>query len=292
MEQKGVFAKARGLFGRTLGLLGYGNIGQEMALRARAFGMPVVVWSRRFVDCPPEGAREGTEGRRKPAAETGRDGIDVVKSPQEVAARCDVLSVHLALAPETRGLVDASVFDHMKPGSCFINTARAEIVDTAALELAIRERRIRVGLDVFRAEPPGATGDFTDPLLTLPNVYGTHHIGASTDQAQEAIAAEAVRIVTTYKDTGKVPNAVNLAQKTPATRMLVVRHLDRPGVLAHVLGHLRGANINVQEMNNIIFEGAEAAVAHISLDGRPSDELLQMIKNGNANILNLHLVTL
>ena len=120
----------------------------------------------------------------------------------------------------------------------------------------------------------------TTSSSSLPNVYGTHHIGASTDQAQEAIAAETVRIVTSFKDTGKVPNVVNLASRTPATHMLVVRHRDRPGVLAHVFDHLREANLNVQETENIVFEGAEAAVARINLDGAPASALCDKIKSG------------
>jgi len=273
------YSKARGLHGRTIGLLGYGNIGQEVARRAHAFGMPVVVWSRRFA--------------------TGRDQIanepipmQLAASPAEVAARCDVLSVHLALNAETRALVNAAVLDALKPGSYFINTARAEVVDHAALEKAVRERGIRVGLDVFANEPSGASGAFSDPLVALPNVYGTHHIGASTDQAQEAIAAETVRIIESYGTTGKVPNVVNLAKRTPATHMLVVRHRDRPGVLAHIFEHLRSGNINVQETENVIFEGAQAAVARINLDGAPSDALLGAMQGGNQDILDLHLVTI
>ena len=146
--------------------------------------------------------------------------------------------------------------------------------------------------DVFAAEPATATGEFADAIASLKNVYGTHHIGASTDQAQEAIAAETVRIVATYKGTGKVPNVVNLAKKTPASHMLVVRHRDRPGVLAHVFEHLRRGNINVQETENVIFEGAQAAVARINLDGAPSDALLRDIQAGNGDILDLHLVTI
>ena len=107
-------------------------------------------------------------------------------------------------------------------------------------------------------------------LRRSPSVYGTHHIGASTDQAQEAIAAETVRIIRTFKETGRVPNVVNLAKQTPATHMLVVRHRDKPGVLAHVFEHLRVAHLNVQETENIIFDGAHAAVARINLDGAPS----------------------
>jgi D-3-phosphoglycerate dehydrogenase / 2-oxoglutarate reductase len=271
------FSKARGLFGRTIGLLGYGNIGQEMARRAHAFGMPIVVWSRRFAT-----GRERVEDQPVP--------MQLAGSPQDVAARCDVLSVHLALSPDTTGLVNAAVFERLKPGSYFINTARGEVVDHAALERAIRERDLRVGLDVFAAEPATATGEFADAIASLKNVYGTHHIGASTDQAQEAIAAETVRIVATYKATGKVPNVVNLAKKTPASHMLVVRHRDRPGVLAHVFEHLRRGNINVQETENVIFEGAQAAVARINLDGAPSDALLRNIQAGNGDILDLHLV--
>jgi len=273
------YSNARGLFGRTLGLLGYGNIGQEMAKRAHAFGMPIVVWSRRFATGREHVANEPIPMR-------------LAKSPAEVAAQSDVLSVHLALNADTKGLVNASVLDRLKPGSYFVNTARAEVVDYAALEKVVRERDIRVGLDVFAAEPTGATGEFKDAIASLRNVYGTHHIGASTDQAQEAIAAETVRIVKSYQDTGKVPNVVNLAKKTPATHMLVVRHCDRPGVLAHVFEHLRKGQINVQETENVIFEGAQAAVARINLDGAPADALLKQIQDGNNDILDLHLVTI
>ena len=271
------FSKARGVFGRTLGLLGYGNIGQEMAKRAHAFGMPIVVWSRRFAS-----AKERVEDQPVP--------MRLGASPQDVAARCDVLSVHLALSADTKGLVNAAVFDRLKPGSYFINTARGEVVDHAALERAIRDRDLRVGLDVFAAEPAGVTGDFTDAIASLKNVYGTHHIGASTDQAQEAIAAETVRIIAAYNSTGKVPNVVNLAKKTPASHMLVVRHRDRPGVLAHVFDRLRSGNINVQETENVIFEGAEAAVARINLDGAPSEAVLREMQDGNSDVLDLHLV--
>ena len=141
-------------------------------------------------------------------------------------------------------------------------------------------------------EPSGGSGRFDDELLKTPGVYGTHHIGASTDQAQEAIAAETVRIIRSYTETGKVPNVVNLARRTPATHMLVVRHRDRPGVLAHVFDHLRGGNLNVQETENIVFEGAEAAVARINLDGAPSAALCERIRMDNSDILDLQVVGL
>jgi D-3-phosphoglycerate dehydrogenase / 2-oxoglutarate reductase len=267
------YGKARGLYGRTLGLIGLGQIGREMITRARAFGMDVTGWSRSLT---PESAAEL--------------GISYRQTIIEVAHDCDILSVHLALAPDTRGVINADVFEVMKPGSYLINTSRAEIVDQAALKQAVKTKGIRAGLDVFANEPEGATGDFYDEIVTLPNVYGTHHIGASTDQAQEAIAAETVRIISAFKDTGKVPNVVNLADHTPATHMLVVRHLDRPGVLAYVLNEIKAANINVQRMENIVFAGAEAAVARIELDGALEPATVDRIRAGNSDVIEINLI--
>jgi D-3-phosphoglycerate dehydrogenase len=188
--------------------------------------------------------------------------------------------------------VNAAVLRRLRPGAIFINTSRGEVVDHRALTAAIGEKGLRVGLDVFANEPAAAEGQFADEIVRLPNVYGTHHIGASTDQAQEAIAAETVRIVRGYKETGRVPNVVNLAVRTPATHLLVVRHRDRPGVLAHVFDHLRRDNLNVQETENIVFEGAEAAVARINLDGAPSGALCDRIKTQNTDVLDLQVVRL
>jgi D-3-phosphoglycerate dehydrogenase len=273
------YSKARGLYGRTLGLLGFGSIGREVAVRALAFGMPVVVWSRRFA-----------EGKERPQ-DTGLP-IESTASAHEVAERADVLSVHLALTKETRGLVNDEILSRLKPGSYFINTARGEVVDQAALERAIRERGIRAGLDVFAGEPAVTAGEFKASITQLPLVYGTPHVGGSTDQAQDAIAAEAVRVIATFKATGKVPNVVNLATRTPATHRLIVRHRDRPGVLAHVFDRLRSAGINVQETENVIFEGAEAAVARISVDACPPPDLLGAMQTGNDDILDLQVVTI
>jgi D-3-phosphoglycerate dehydrogenase len=244
--------------------------------------MPVLVWSRRFTERPADALAELP----------GDLEISLVDSPAALAERSDIVSVHLALTDETRGLVGVDFVKRMKPGSMLINTARGEVVDHAAVAEAVVSRGLRVGLDVFPDEPSVSAGPFTAPLVELPNVYGTHHIGASTDQAQEAIAAEAVRVIRTYTETGAVPNVVNLSRHTPATHMLVVRHRDRPGVLAHVFGHLRTGNLNVQETENVIFDGAEAAVARINLDGNPPAALLQAIEQGNQDILSLHVVNI
>jgi D-3-phosphoglycerate dehydrogenase len=246
-----------------------------MIPRAHAFGMKVIAWSRSLT---PE--RAATLG------------IARKDSPLDVAREADVISVHLALTPETRGMIGAEFFAAMREGAYFINTSRGEIVDQAALIKAMRERGIRAGLDVYASEPTAGTDDFTDEIAREPNLYGTHHIGASTDQAQEAIAAETVRIIKTFKETGKVPNVVNLAERTPATHTLVVRHRDRPGVLAHVLGAIRAAEINVQEMENIVFAGAQAAIARINLESAPSREMLDRLQVENPDIIELDLLEL
>lgn len=285
------FSNAQGLFGRTLGLLGVGRIGQEVIRRAAGFGMNVVVWSRRFDgENRPMNEQEARELGIEPALHTVR--IDLVPTPADAAARSDVLSVHVALAPDTKGLVNSTLLDRLKPGAIIVNTARGEVVDDKALAAAVRQKQLRVGLDVYANEPASASGEFHDDLIGLPGVYGTHHIGASTEQAQEAIAAETVRIIRSFKETGKVPNVVNLAKRTPATHLLVVRHRDRPGVLAHVFNNLRRDNLNVQETENIVFEGAQAAVARINLDGAPSTSLCDRIKAENSDVLDLQVVQL
>jgi D-3-phosphoglycerate dehydrogenase len=269
------FSKARGLFGRTLGLIGVGKIGQEMIARAHAFGMPVVAWSRSLTPLR--------------AADLG---ITHKESLKAVAAEADVVSLHLALNNETRNLIDADFFNAMRHGAYFINTARGEVVDQQALIDTMRTRGIRAGLDVYAAEPTSGVGEFNDDIVKEDGLYGTHHIGASTDQAQEAIAAETVRIVRQFKETGQVPNVVNLARQTPATHRLVVRHVDRPGVLAGVLDAIKSEQINVQEMENIVFEGAAAAVARINLDNAPSDAILDRIRSGSTDIIELNLIQL
>jgi D-3-phosphoglycerate dehydrogenase len=258
---KKTFSEARGLYGRAFGVLGLGAIGQETARRARALGMRVHAWSRSL-----------------DAARAEALGVVRAESPVALAGAVDVFSVHLPLKPETRGLVGREVLSALRPGALFVNTARAEVVDQAALLEAARAGRIRVGLDVHAGEPEGGTGEFHSDLAKLPGVYGTHHIGASTDQAQEAIARETVRILEAFVRRGEVPNCVNVLTRTPARCRLVVRHLDRVGVLANVLGAVREAGINAQQVENTVFLGAAAACCVIELDERPAPEVLEKIR--------------
>lgn len=269
------YGKARGLAGRTLGVVGLGAIGREVVARARAFGMEVFAWSRSL-----------------DVYAAARLGVTRAASLEELARTSDAVTVHVALAKETRGLLDASFFSAMKPGAFFVNTSRGEVVDPAALARAIGEKGIRAGLDVFEKEPAGGTGAFEDPIVKSPAVIGTHHIGASTEQAQNAIAAETVRIVEAFLTTGEVPNAVNLSDRTPATHLLSIRHRDRVGVLAHIFAELKGAGLNVEQTENVVFAGAEAACARIQVNRAPDEALLRRIEAGNVDIFSVTLTPL
>ncbi|HXU72720.1 MAG TPA: NAD(P)-dependent oxidoreductase [Polyangia bacterium] len=268
------YGKADGLYGRTLGVVGTGSIGQEVIRRARAFGMHVVAWSRSLDD-----AR---------AAELG---VERMRTVPELCGRADAVTLHVALAPETRGLIGEAALGRMRPRTMLVNAARAEIVDSRALERAVTEKQLRFASDVFDDEPKSATGTFADALGQNAAVYGTHHVGASTNQAQSAIADETVRIVRSFVERGEVPNCVNLATRSPAAFQLLVRHLDKVGVLAEVLGAIRRHDINVEEMENTIFEGAQAASAKIRLGSRPPAELLDELR-GTAAILHVDVVEL
>jgi D-3-phosphoglycerate dehydrogenase len=179
----------------------------------------------------------------------------------------------------------------MKPGACLINTARASVMDEAAVAKAMDEKGIRVATDVPEGEPAAKEGEWQHPLAGHPNFYVTHHIGASTEQATEAIGDEAVRIVLAYAETGRVPNCVNLAEHTPATHLLTVRHRDKVGVLAGVLDEMREAGWNIQEMENLVFAGAEAACARIRFDGHPDPETVRRIGE-QPEVLNATVIAL
>ena len=141
----------------------------------------------------------------------------------------------------------------------------------------MRERGLRAGLDVFDPEPTQPVSEFRPAVANAGIFAGTHHIGASTDQAQRATAAETVRICREFLQTGKVPNVVNVEEHAPAECQLVVRHYDKVGVLAQVLGILRNHGANVEEMSNTIFQGARTAVAAIRLQGAPPPEVVAEI---------------
>jgi D-3-phosphoglycerate dehydrogenase len=266
------YSKARGLHGRTLGIVGLGQIGREIAARAKAFGMHVAAWSRNLTH-----------------AEAERLGIRYCQTPIEVARVSDAVSINVAANAETKHLVNAEFLAAMKPGAYLVNTARGSVVDESALTQAVKEKGIRAGLDVFQNEPAGGTGAWDSAIAKLPGVYGTHHVGASTDQAQVAIAHEVLRIVQEFVQEGNVPNCVNRLAKSAATHILAVRHRNRPGVLADVFRILADRTINVEEVENIIYHGAHATLARIHLDAGPGAEALEAVRRANENIISVEL---
>lgn len=267
------FSKARGLSGRTLAVLGTGRIGQEVIARAKSFGMVVKAWSRSLT---PERANAL--------------GVVFAATPLEAAQGAHALSVHLALTDETRNIVNAEILAALEDGAYLINTSRGEMVDEKALVQAISTKGLRAGLDVYQNEPSASDTQFSSPLADQTSVYGTHHIGASTDQASEAVGDEVIRIVRIYSEEGWVPNCVNIAESTPATHALIVRHADKVGVLASLLGKLKEEGINVQQMENVIFKGAAACV-RIQLANAPTPETLSMI-DSNPDVFSASLVHL
>ena len=268
------YAKSKGLKGRTLGIVGIGQIGQEVASRGKAFGMEVVAWSRSLN-----------------ANKAEQLGVGFCKELSELAKQADVVSINVAATAETKHLIDSAFIDDMKPNAFLINTSRGSVVDEDALAAAIESKGLRAGLDVFANEPGSGTGEFAEAIVELPGVYGSHHVGASTDQAQTAIANEAVRVIQAYMETGNVDNCVNVATRTPAAWLLTIRHLNQPGVLAHTFQIIGESKINVEEMQNVIYDGAEAACAKIQLDHELAEHDLAKIKS-NTNILSLELTRL
>ena len=268
--RKKEYGKARGLKGRTLGIVGLGSIGQAVARRALGLEMNVIGWSRRLT----------------PALAKSLD-IGYCATLDELADGADAVSVHLAATKDTKGLLGESFFGRLKPGALFVNTARSEVVDGAALKAALAGGKIRAALDVFENEPTGGDAPFADTELATRLAAASPHIGASTDQAEEAIAEETVHVAKTFLETGKPVNAVN-PRKLHNGVPLVVRHYNRVGVLAGILGELRAEGINIEEMENTIFDGELAACCALILDKTPSDALMQRIA-GAENVIQASL---
>jgi len=198
------YSRSRGLLGRTLLIIGRGAIGRQVVRRARAFGM------RLLIQEPTLTAQWAEEVGLELVGPTHEDLLDAV-------AQADAVTIHVPLVDETRGMCDAEFFGRMRPGSIFVNTSRGPIVDEAALLDAVETKGIRAGLDVYNDQPSEKDCDWRPAIAEHPNVITTHHIGASTDQAQLAVADETVRIVRVYRDAGTFENCVNAgALRAPA----------------------------------------------------------------------------
>jgi D-3-phosphoglycerate dehydrogenase len=286
------YSTARGLAGTTLGVIGTGSIGREVIDRARSFGMSIVAWSRSLTS--------------ERAAELG---VRRAEDIYDVARASDAVTVHIAATAETKQLLDERFFAELPEGALFINTSRAAVVDDQAMRGAIRERGLRAGLDVFEGEPAGGEGEVDaalfaadpaggagDPAASADSagiIYGTHHIGASTQQAQNAVATATVERIRAFLAGEAVPSLVNVPERdTPApadAAVLEIRHRNRVGVLAHALTALEQAGINVRGMANHLFSGDEGALATIQVEPAPSPEVINDVTASHADILAVRL---
>jgi len=199
------YSSARGLYDLTLAIFGLGSVGRELMLRAKAFGIKVKVWSVPFTQEEAESL-----------------GVTYAASPQEAARGADILSIHLPLVAETRGLVNAELLSSLNDSAYIINTSRGELIDEDALMQAIEDKGIRAGLDVFCDEPAASDTAVSSPLCASPSVYVTHHIGASTDQSTESVGRAVISIIRGWCERGVVQNCVNLARSSPATHCLSI----------------------------------------------------------------------
>ncbi|HEX7358283.1 MAG TPA: 3-phosphoglycerate dehydrogenase [Ignavibacteriaceae bacterium] len=262
---KDKYSKGKGLKGKTLGLIGVGNIGKEVAKRAIAFEMNVY----------------GKDITRIEGVQ-----IKDFSEMDQLLPLCDIVTIHLPATPQTKGLFNKQMLSYMKNGAYLVNTSRHDVVVEDDLLEAIKEKNIRYACDVFKGEPEGKSGEVSSKLMNNPNIYVTHHIGASTEQAQDAVAEETINIIKKFVHSGVIDHWVNRAKITDAHYQLVVKHYDKPGVLASVLDVIRGGQINIEEIENIIFEGGIAACCTMKLQSAATAEMLKQISE-NENVISV-----
>lgn len=260
---KKTYTRADGIYGKQIAIIGLGDIGLAVAERAKAFGMTVVA--------------ERKSGRSAAALAAIRSiGIRLLDSQAELLATSDVVSLHVPKANDTVGMVDHGFLAAMRDGAYLINTSRGDIVDEDALLAALDSGRIRAGLDVWNNEPGAGQDDFVSPLAVHAGVVGTHHIGASTEQAQRSVAKGTLETIESYFR-GDPVNCVNIRREPSGEACLTIRHLDRVGVLAQVFAVLRSRGLNVQQMQNQVFVGGQAAVASIFVGSTPDESVVSAL---------------
>jgi D-3-phosphoglycerate dehydrogenase len=205
--------------GKTLGIVGYGNIGSQLAVLAEAMGMRVI-----FYDLTDKLRHGNTEPK---------------DTLEELLAASDVVSLHVPETPGTKGMIGEAQFRAMKPGSYFINNARGTVYDADALARALKDKHLAgAAVDVFPVEPKSNADRFVSPLQGLDNVILTPHVGGSTLEAQERIGSEVARKLVEYSDVGSTQGAVNFPQvqlpPRPAGTRFIQVHKNLPGELGRL----------------------------------------------------------
>ncbi len=181
---KKTYSVADGIYGKSIGIIGFGAIGQACAERAKAFGLDLHVYDR-------NGKLHGSELQKQLGFTTHTDLLDLCRF-------VDIVSLHVPLNNATRGMINAQIIAGMRDNAMLINTSRGEVIDEVALLDSLNNKNLRAGLDVFCHEPNAGNAAFVSPVGKHANVIGTHHIGASTHQAQQAVAQGVIDIINSF----------------------------------------------------------------------------------------------
>lgn len=254
----GVWNKGRqaaGLCGRTIGVVGLGDIGLQVAKRAKAFGMVILGYDPRLTQ-----------------RETEDLGVKYRPGLPALLPEVDILTFHVPTVKDTKHMLTDRLLHMCKPDVIIVNTSRWDIVKEEELMTALETMPgLRYACDCHRLEPMEYAAEYRSRLTEHPRVYGTSHIGSFTKQAEEAFDAEATALILSYASTRKVPakHCVNRVKKSPATHSLEVRVDNSPGILAAVVSHMEAANWQILEIDSALFQNAQACRA--SLDFLPSD---------------------
>jgi D-3-phosphoglycerate dehydrogenase len=247
--------------GKTLGIVGYGNIGSQLSTLAEAMGMRVIYYDH------TDRLRHGN--------------TEPVDSLDTLLATADIVSLHVPETPQTAGMIGAAQIARMKPGAYLINNARGTVLDLDALAAALKEGRLAgAAVDVFPVEPASNADRFVTPLQGLPNVILSPHVGGSTEEAQERIGAEVARKLVDYSDVGSTVGAVNFPQvqipvRSSGTRFIHVQR-NVPGMLRRLNDVFANRQVNIAAQN--YHTDGEVGYAVIEADGLSSADARDVLR--------------
>ena len=262
---KGRFTNCLGLKGRTLGLVGFGNIAQRVAQRALAFEMKVVAFD---------------------VYQKATEGVEFVSSVDDVITNADIISLHVPSLESTKGMINAESLKKMKSNAVLINTARGDLVNEEDLlaHLNLNEN-FWFGTDVLKDEPSSKECDWEHPLGMHQRVYGSHHIGASTKQAEAEIGEEAVRICQVFSSSGQIDdlNWVN-KDRSKSRQTLIVKAQKGAKIYSEIFTTLENNDWQIKNSEATSCEGGQAIILKISGEG---SECIKDILSSHVSVISV-----
>jgi D-3-phosphoglycerate dehydrogenase len=262
-EAKGSFE----LRGKTLGIVGYGNIGSQVSNLAEAMGMQVIYY---------DVATKLPHGNAKQVAEL-----------KELLKRSHIVTLHVPSTPQTRGMIDADAIKAMRKGSVLINHSRGDVVDLGAVAKAVRSGKLAgAAIDVFPEEPEKSGDAFACELQGLPNVILTPHIGGSTEEAQENIGMDVTAKLIKYLDYGTSEGShtvppVSLPPQTGTHRILHI-HRNVPGVLGEINSRLSKHGINI--VGQYLNTNPDIGYVILDVESKISKEAFEILKDVDGTV--------